>query len=44
MLFSSDGPDSVMAPDRVTVDEGDAVDIRCSASGNPLPALTWMAG
>ncbi|XP_063880805.1 uncharacterized protein LOC135111440 isoform X2 [Scylla paramamosain] len=38
------GPDSVMAPDEVTVSEGDAVEVRCSASGNPLPSLTWMAG
>ncbi|XP_045115593.1 nephrin-like isoform X2 [Portunus trituberculatus] len=38
------GPDNVMAPDRVTVSEGDAVEVRCSASGNPLPSLTWVAG
>ncbi|XP_064104227.1 nephrin-like [Macrobrachium nipponense] len=36
------GPESIMAPKRVTVDEDGSTVITCSAIGNPTPNITWF--
>nr|XP_045624741.1 nephrin-like [Procambarus clarkii] len=35
------GPEKVESSDRVSVEEDGRVSIQCSASGNPVPHLTW---
>ncbi|KAK3870388.1 hypothetical protein Pcinc_024381 [Petrolisthes cinctipes] len=35
------GPESVSAPEQVAVSVGENVNIRCSATGNPVPHLVW---
>nr|XP_053642776.1 nephrin-like isoform X2 [Cherax quadricarinatus] len=35
------GPENISAPERVIVGEGENVNVQCSASGNPVPYLTW---
>ncbi|XP_069164061.1 nephrin [Procambarus clarkii] len=35
------GPEKVESSDRVSVEENGRVSIQCSASGNPVPHLTW---
>lgn len=39
--FASDGPEDMQSAERVTVGEGGAATVECTAAGNPTPHLTW---
>ncbi|KAG7157094.1 Nephrin-like 25 [Homarus americanus] len=40
-VLSTDGPEDVLAAERVVVDEDGTATILCTAAGNPLPKITW---